>query len=178
MHADKIAFTGVLTALITVSAFIRIPTPVMPFTLQVLIVLLAPMIAGLRCSFAAIFIYIVLGLVGFPVFATGGGPAYVLMPSFGFLIGFLLSTIPSAFIIGGKNSFLRNTAGGFAGFITIHAVGGIGFWLNMMYIQHKDISLAAAFAVSVLPFLLPDLIKLVIAAAISTKVKSVSTRQA
>lgn len=176
MKSTKIALVGVMVALISVSAFLRIPFPVMPLTMQMFTIMATPMILGPYYSFAAVFIYIALGLIGLPVFSTGGGPAYVLQPSFGFLIGFLISTIPSGFICRIKNNFWVLLAGGFTAFITIHLVGGLGFWLNMNYVQGKALSFTGAFVLAVLPFIPFDFIKLICAALIAVRINKLLRR--
>jgi len=84
------------TALTAVGAFIKIPIPHVPFTMQTVMVMFAGLILGGRRGALSQLLYLVLGLMGLPIFAQGGGPAYVLQPSFGFLLGF----IPGAFVIG------------------------------------------------------------------------------
>ena len=76
------------TALIAAGAFIRIPIPVVPFTLQFLFTTLAGLLLGGKNGAISVGVYIFLGLLGLPVFASGGGFAYVLTPTFGYLIGF------------------------------------------------------------------------------------------
>jgi biotin transport system substrate-specific component len=173
MKSKNIAMVGVLVALFSVSGLIRIPIPalVMPITLQVLVVLLAPMLVGAKISFAACLLYITLGLVGLPVFASGGGLAYVLTPSFGFLIGFALSCIPNGLIAGRSSKFVINLAGGMVGFVVYEFFGCLGFWLSMNYVQDKQMSLITAFLLSVAPFMLVDLGKLAVAASIAAAMK-------
>lgn len=83
---------GLFTALIGVGAFLKITIPVQPvpmhFTLQFFFVLLAALLLGSKRAYVSVLTYLVIGLCGIPVFATGGGPAYLLKPTFGFLIGF------------------------------------------------------------------------------------------
>lgn len=74
--------------LITVGAYIKVPVPVVPFTLQLLFTTLAGLLLGSRLGATSVVLYIVMGLAGLPVFATGGGLGYVLEPSFGYLVGF------------------------------------------------------------------------------------------
>ena len=83
---------GLFTALIATGSFIRIPVPVVPFTLQFFFTTLAGMFLGSRLGTASVLVYLALGLAGLPIFAQGGGPGYVLVPSFGYLIGFAAGT--------------------------------------------------------------------------------------
>ena len=78
---------ALFTALIAVGAFIKVPVPVVPFTLQFLFTMLAGLIMGGRLGAISVGLYAVLGLVGLPIFAEGGGIWYVLKPSFGYIIG-------------------------------------------------------------------------------------------
>lgn len=83
---------ALFTALIAASAFIQIPLPYFDyFTLQFLVVLLAGFLLGSRWGSFSVLLYVFIGLLGIPVFAAGGGPGYILQPSFGYLIGFILS---------------------------------------------------------------------------------------
>ena len=69
---------ALFTALIAVGAFIKVPVPVVPFTLQFLFTMLAGLIMGGRLGAISVGLYAVLGLVGLPIFAEGGGIWYVL----------------------------------------------------------------------------------------------------
>ena len=96
--AVLVALFGVLTA---VGAFIRVPLPTgVPFTLQVPAVLLAGLLLGPRLGAASQAAYLAVGLLGLPVFAGGGGPGYVLSPTFGFLVGFVAAA-PAVGLVAG-----------------------------------------------------------------------------
>ena len=77
-------------ALITAGTFIRIPVGTDVYTLQFLATLLAGLLLGPRLGVIAVATYVGMGLLGIPVFASGGGPAYVLQPTFGYLLGFIV----------------------------------------------------------------------------------------
>ena len=79
-------------ALISAGAFIRIPIPVVPFTLEFLFTTLAGLLLGGRLGAVSVGVYIAVGLLGLPVFAEGGGIFYVLKPSFGYIIGFAVAS--------------------------------------------------------------------------------------
>lgn len=81
---------GLFAALTAIGAFIRIPLPYVPLTLQVFFCLLAGLVLGARVGLLSQVTYIVVGLVGLPVFTSGGGPGYVLHPTFGYLAGLIV----------------------------------------------------------------------------------------
>ena len=87
-----IVLCGFFAALIAIGAFIQIPIPLLSFSLQTMFVSLAGMLLGRKAGVVSVLIYIAVGLAGLPIFSRGGGPGYVLTPSFGFLIGFVLYT--------------------------------------------------------------------------------------
>ena len=92
MHLSlrEMILCAMFVALVAAGAFIRIPVGTDVYTLQFLFTLLAGLLLGARLGATAVATYILLGLVGVPVFASGGGPGYVLQPTFGYLIGFVL----------------------------------------------------------------------------------------
>ncbi len=79
---------ALFAAIMAVSAYIRIPLGVVPLTLQSTAALLTGYILGPARGSLATLTYTVIGLAGLPVFSSGGGPAYVLSPTFGYIIGF------------------------------------------------------------------------------------------
>ncbi len=89
-----LTLSALFCTLISIGSFIRIPMPnMMPVTLQTFFVLLTALVLPFKASTLAIVTYIALGLIGLPVFSGGGGLGYVLMPNFGFIIGFLIATV-------------------------------------------------------------------------------------
>lgn len=86
-----ITLCALMVALIAAGAFLRIPIPVVPFTLQFLFTMLAGLLLGGKLGFLSVMVYICMGLMGLPIFAEGGGPAYLLKPSFGYIIGFAIA---------------------------------------------------------------------------------------
>lgn len=92
-YTKKLALTAMFTTLIIIGAFIKIPIPYIPFTLQVFFVNMAMLMLGAKWGGMAVGIYIVMGLIGIPIFTAGGGWSYVFHPTFGYLIGFFIGTI-------------------------------------------------------------------------------------
>ena len=89
-----LTLSALFCTLIIIGSFIRIPMPnMMPITLQTFFVLLTALVLPMKASILALSAYILLGLIGIPIFSGGGGIGYVLMPNFGFIIGFLFATV-------------------------------------------------------------------------------------
>lgn len=122
---------ALFAALTAAGAFIRIPIPVVPFTLQLLFTMLAGLLLGSRLGAASVCVYIAMGLAGLPVFAEGGGPAYLLKPSFGYIIGFALA----AYVTGAiaervpAPGLRRLLAANFAGLGIVYLVGMAYYYL-------------------------------------------------
>ena len=93
ISAKRLTLIALFVALLTVSAKITIPMVPVPMTLQTAVVLFFACYLGMADSIAGVAIYIVMGLIGIPVFASGGGFAYAVKPSFGFTLGFLVSCV-------------------------------------------------------------------------------------
>ena len=96
INTRDLILVSLFTALMVVGAFIKIPFPLLPITLQPFFCAFAGLILGSRLGALSQIIYVVMGLVGLPVFTQGGGLIYVFVPSFGFLLGFILG----AYVIG------------------------------------------------------------------------------
>ena len=135
-------------ALITVGTFALIPLGTDVYTLQFLFTLLAGLMLGARLGALAIGTYVLMGLVGIPVFASGGGPAYVLQPTFGYLVGFIVQGwLTGALVRRGVPTFRRALAACVAGMVVLYALGipyfyfisnyiidaPIGFWVAVWY---------------------------------------------
>lgn len=125
ISTKNLVLCGMFTALTAIGAFIQVPVPYMDyFTLQFFFVLLAGLVLGAGKGALAVGSYVLLGLVGFPVFAAGGGIGYVLRPSFGYLLGF----IAAAYATGILSERLRNSPKNYffaclAGFAVTYTIG-------------------------------------------------------
>lgn len=86
---NLIALFAGLTA---IGAWIKIPIPYVPFTLQFAFTALAGVLLGAKRAMLSQIVYVMIGLMGVPIFAYGGGLQYVLQPTFGYLIGFILAS--------------------------------------------------------------------------------------
>ena len=95
MTTRKLVRTALFAALTAVGAFLKIPLGPSAITLQFFFTAMAGCLLGSGCGALSQLIYVLLGLLGLPIFTAGGGFSYVLHPTFGFLLGL----IPAAWVI-------------------------------------------------------------------------------
>ena len=140
MKTKDLVLCAMFVALIAVGAFIKVPVPVVPFTLQFLFTMLAGLLLGPVNGALAVVVYIVLGLVGLPIFTQGGGPGYIFQPSFGYIIGFAVAAYVTGRIANEKShpGYRRLLAANFIGLFIVYAFG-------MVYYKYADRSLAVVF---------------------------------
>ncbi|MCI8814945.1 MAG: biotin transporter BioY [Lachnospiraceae bacterium] len=119
---------AMFVALIVAGAFIKIPIPVVPFTLQYLFTMLAGLLLGGKMGALSVCIYMFLGLAGLPIFAQGGGIGYIFQPSFGYIIGFAAG----AYVTG--NIANKTSRPGFKRLLSANFLGlGIVYLFGMAY---------------------------------------------
>lgn len=153
--------TALAVALITLSAKIKVPFWPVPMTLQVAAILLVAGIGGVRQGAGAVAAYMAVGAVGLPVFAgtpeKGLGLAYMVGPTGGYLLGFLLAAVLVAWAI---ERFGRHAAWVAmpAGLAIIYALGVA--WLAQFVPADKVL------AYGLTPFLFGDICKVALAALI------------
>jgi len=169
----EIVMVSLFAALTAVGAFIKIPIPYIPLTLQTLMVMLAGLILGSRLAALSQTLYLTIGLLGLPIFAQGGGPGYVLQPSFGFLPGFIVG----AYIIGRmvekeeKFSFPRTLAALILGQAAIYLLGIAYLHFNLNFIIHKPTHIYTTIKIGLLVFIPGDILKTVVAALVVTPIR-------
>lgn len=156
------------TIALTISAKIAIPFIPVPATFQSMVVAILAAAFGWRIGVATVALYIIEGLSGLPVFASGGGAAYVFSPTFGFIVGWLLM----ALVIGygadrGLSKaivplFVLMVAGDAISFVLgygwLVAMSGGAAWIDQANV------LGSAFDIAVKPFLIWDGLKMALAA--------------
>ena len=84
----KIILISLFAALTAVGSFVKIPLPHVPITLQTFFVIMGGNLLGYKYGALSQILYLILGLIGIPIFAYGGGPAYIFQPTFGYLLGY------------------------------------------------------------------------------------------
>lgn len=124
MSIYRLSLIPVFAALTAAGAFIRMPLFPVPFTLQNLCAVMAGMALGARAGSMSQAVYLAMGLMGLPVFSGGGGPGYVVSPTFGYLLGFLAAPAVSGLLTRNRALTPVNTAvASVAGMLAIYLAG-------------------------------------------------------
>lgn len=146
-NVQKMVMCSLFTALIIVGAFIKIPVPVVPFTLQLLFTTMAGLLLGPKWGTLSALLYMVLGLIGVPVFTQGGGLGYVFVPSFGYIIGFVFGTWTTGKIAWAKEkvTIKRLILANFAGLLIVYAFGMAYYYFIGNYVIGSPIGVKALF---------------------------------
>ena len=155
-------------ALLVVCSLISVPAAV-PFTLQTFGVFVILVILGWKKGCAAILLYILLGLIGLPVFSGAkGGPAALFGPTGGYILGFLLTGL--CYWLYERLGHERVPAQALSLLLGLALCYTFGTaWFVRVYTG--EITLARALALCVWPFIVPDLIKLALALPVGRRVR-------
>lgn len=148
------------TAILALSARLKIPLGAVPFTMQTFVVLVLGMAYGPRLATATLAAYLGEGALGLPVFAGGGGLAYFTGPTAGFLLAFL----PAAALLGAlaEHGWGRTFATTLAAMLLGTAVIFVGGLAWLAHLIGPEKALAAGF----MPFIASEAAKILLAAAV------------
>lgn len=172
MKIKDVILVAMFAALTAIGAFIRVPIPIVPFTLQFLFCAYSGILLGPRLGALSQIVYVLAGLIGLPVFTEGGGLSYIFKPSFGYLLGF----IAAAFIIGKltenveKLTFRRALFAVLAGLFFVYLFGLTYLYIIMNCYLHLNKSINWVFVNGFLIFIGKDLVLSVIIALSSVKI--------
>ena len=169
---------ALFTALITAGAFIKIPVPVVPFTLQFLFTMLAGLLLGGRLGAVSTGVYTVLGLVGLPIFAEGGGIWYIFKPSFGYIIGFIIAAYVTGKLVEKlpELKFGKILAANFAGLLIVYAMGMVYYYIICNYVINTPIGFWPLFLYCFLMAVPGDILLCFLAAFLTKRIKPVYDR--
>ena len=166
-------YIAIFAVLIAICSWISIPTTV-PFTLQTFAVFLAVGVLGGKRGTLSILIYLLLGAIGVPVFAGfTGGIGIVLGTTGGYIIGFLFSGLimwAMEQLLGKKTWVLALSM--VLGLVVCYAFGTA--WFMVVYAKQAGaVGLLTALGWCVFPFIIPDIIKIVLALVICKRLAGI-----
>lgn len=178
-------FIALFAALICVSGFWTIPLlPGIPIVLKNLVIVLAGALLGTWRGAAAAALFLLTGILGFPVFVNAGGIGAFLSPAGGYMIGYVLGALAAGFIAGpprirdkkpGLGYSLRLVAALLLGFLVILVCGAL--WL--MYLNSKTEmpkTMVNAFLGGIIPFAIGDSIKFALSIPLAFALRPIAAR--
>ena len=165
------AYIAIFAVLMAICSWISIPMAV-PFTLQTFGVFMAVGVLGGKRGSLAVLIYILLGAIGVPVFAGfSGGIGVILNTTGGYIVGFLFS----ALVMWGMEALLGRKPviqiiSMVVGLIVCYALGTA--WFMVVYARNTGaVGLGTVLGWCVIPFIIPDLVKIALAFVLSRKIR-------
>lgn len=159
MKTIELVLVGLFAALTAIGAFIQIPGPVVPFTLQFVFCAFAGMLLGRKLGLYSQLLYVGIGLAGIPVFTKGGGLTYIFIPTFGYLLGFILCATIIGFLVEKLQnySFTKLLMCVLVGLGAVYIVGIPYLYVILKYYMSKPIDFNKAMAIGFYPFILQDI---------------------
>lgn len=173
-NVKRMILIALFSALMVAGAYIRIPNPFFPvfFTFQGVVCAYAGLLLGSKNGAVSVGIYVLMGLIGLPVFSGPSGPQYVLQPTFGFLPGFILAAWVIGKISERATEFTAPRAffASFSGLLAIYLIG-IHYMLLVFHLYLKNPIGYWALISSMALYFVKDLILFILVAISSVQVK-------
>ncbi len=158
----KMILCAIFVALCSILSQIILPIGVVPVNLALIGVFVLSCTLDTKSALATVLIYIALGIVGIPVFAGfQSGFGVILGPTGGFIIGYIFTALIVSILI----NFIHPIPAMLVGLVSCYTVGCV--WFSLV----TDTSLLTAIYTSILPFVIFDIIKIVISNLIVAKIK-------
>ena len=149
------------TAMTAIGALTKIPLPLVPITLQSFFALLAAYHLPPRWAMISQLAYLILGLIGLPVFANGGGPTYILQPTFGYLFALPCVAWGSSHLFRTilQKNWLYLFAIIFAAQCLILLIGSVWLYFSLKLLSDQPLSINMALSSGIMIFLPATLLK-------------------
>ena len=178
LKTRDLTMIAMFASLTAVGAFIKIPLPIVPFTLQYFFCALGAMILGSKKGALSQSLYVLMGLIGIPIFTQGGGIQYIFNLTFGYLVGFILG----AFVIGKiaentkKITNIKILIACILGLIIIYLFGVIHMYIIYNFYLGEVVGIWKIINIGILAFLPGDLILSLMISIVGVKVIPVLRR--
>lgn len=173
MKAKDITLTAIMLTILIVCSQIALPIGPVPITLQTLAVLMIGYSLSSKQAVLATSLYLIMGLAGLPIFsAFSGGPQSILMPSFGFIIGFIPSSYIQAKYLE-KHSYLEIKQLIISGILnfSITYIIGLSYMAVILNIYlNSQMNFVQILMAGLIPFIPGDLIKLAVAVLLAKRI--------
>lgn len=170
MKTKNMTLVALFAALTAIGAFIRIPLSFVDGTMQVFFVIMAGALLGKKLGAYSQILYIAIGLIGLPIFTKGGGPTYILQPSFGYLLSYPVAAYVVGLImekIKGSSAIIFSVP---LSLIIIYGIGVPYLYFILTYINGIELSWKRAMEIGMLLFLPWDILKGILAIMLSKRI--------
>lgn len=163
----QLAIIGVIAAVISILGPLSIPIGVIPISLTTFAIFIAVYTLGMKKATISVLIYILLGLVGLPVFSGfSSGPAKLLGPTGGYIIGYVFMALATGFFIDRYlDKWYMCFIGMIIGTVLCYSIGTS--WLAFQ----ANMTASAALTAGVIPFIPGDLLKIILALLIGPQIR-------
>ena len=161
-------YAGVFSALIIAGTFIRIPFGPVPVVLANFFVLLAGLLLGPVWGGTSVALYLLLGILGLPVFSAGGGAALILGPTGGYLIGYLVAAIVAGLVASlRRGNLLVQGCAAVAGMVSIYLIGVPWLIWRLSAVSGGSVSLSRGLLIGAYPYIPGDILKAIAAVLVA-----------
>lgn len=166
-NTKNMVLAALFAALTAIGAFLQIPLGFTSITLQFLFTALAGILLGAKWGAISQAVYVLLGLVGLPVFTQGGGLSYVFKPSFGFLLGLIPCAAVIGALAGDRGEPKRVIPACLAGLAVLYLIGVPYMGVILNAYMGRGLSVGAIVKSGMLVYLPGDAVKIAVAAIVS-----------
>ncbi len=178
-NTKNLTLIALFASVLALSAFLRVPAGPVPLTLQSAAALLCGYCLGPSRGALAALLYTSVGLLGLPVFASGGGPAYLFSPTFGYILGFTACAS-----VTGALARLNSRGLGMlayfimlAGLVSLYVPGFLWFYWTLRFVMGTPSSVASIIRAGLIVPFIGDLITTVPAALVAVKLRPAIQRE-
>ncbi len=174
ISTKTMALIAVMTAVTCVLSPFSIPIGPVPISLATLTIYLGVYVLGMMKEAVSVIVYLLIGLVGVPVFSGfSGGPAKLIGPTGGYLVGYVfMAVVAGAFVDKFDGKIVPSVIGLLLGTVVLYAMGTVWFC-----IQAKT-GVASALMLCVIPFIPGDIAKIIIASFFGISIRKALNRDA
>lgn len=174
MTTKRIIRISFFTLLAIIGGFIKIPVGTVAFTLQTVFVVLAGFVLGARDGMFAPLAYMIIGLIGIPVFTQGGGFSYIFMPSFGYIIGFVIGAFTAGFVMSRFSTVntLKIWVAGIIALLPVYIIGMAYQVMILVFVNGLTVSAALITLISILIYWAIDIVMIFIISIVYPRLMS------
>ena len=171
-NARSICLMAMFLAFLVVGSWITIDTGLLKFTLQILVIFLIGLFFNLKESMIIILTYVLLGLIGLPFFSNfGGGFAYAINPTFGFVYGFIPGLVVMYLfkhfltdkVTSKKLKIVYQTLSCLSCLLIVYIFGFIHGYIILNFVNGKALGFGYLMSIFIVPYIPFDILKIVVA---------------